>query len=199
MTVQVDTTRFTTPEDYLAAEETAEYKSEYYDGEVFAMVGASSAHAIISVNLSGVMYSQLKGKPCRAYSSDMQVMVSETRFFYPDLSVVCGEPQFRNDKQRSLLNPKVVFEILSDSTERFDRGRKFEGYAGLASLTDYVLVAQDQPRLEHFSRRPDGDWLLHIADGHSSMLDIASIGCRLALADLYDRVEFQKAVFPAND
>ena len=168
MTLQAE--RSITPEEYLAAEECAEYKSEFYDGEVFAMVGATSAHVTIAMNLGGSLYGQLKGKYCRGYGADMQVRVSPTKYFYPDLSIVCGKPEFLDATERSLLNPQVIFEILSESTERFDRGLKFHAYAAMESLTDYVLVEQDKPRMEHFTRQPSGDWLLHVASGAGSGL-----------------------------
>jgi Uma2 family endonuclease len=121
----------------------------------------------------------------------MKVSTDADRLYaYPDLSVVCGAPRFRDDHGDVLRNPRVVFEVLSPSTEGYDRGRKFERYQQTTSLTDYVLVAQDRPRVEHFARQPEGRWLLTIATDLQTNLMLASIGCDLPLAEIYDRVEF---------
>ena len=178
-------------EEYLEAEARAEFKSEYYEGEVFAMVGASEAHSTLVVNITASFVSQLKGKPCRAYSNDTKVQPGTAdKYFYPYLSIVCGQPEFRDTAKTILLNPRVIVEVLSPSTETFDRDQKFAAYARLPSLTDYLLVAQDHPRIEHFARE-DGRWIYTQAAGIEAVLDMLSIECRLPLGDVYDRVEFQ--------
>jgi Uma2 family endonuclease len=191
MTVNLDPTgrRYTVAE-YLAAEERAAYKSEFYHGEVFAMIGASEAHSTIVFNLSGALASQLRGKPCRGYSSDTKIEIAQgIAYFYPDLSVACGEPVFRDKARTILTNPRVIFEVLSPSTETFDREEKFAAYATLPSLTDYILISQRQPWIEHFAREGDR-WLYRTATDPQGALEIDAIGCRLALPDVYDRLTF---------
>jgi Uma2 family endonuclease len=182
-------TRFT-PEEYLTLERQADYRSEYYRGEIFAMVGASREHNLISLNSAASLHRQLTQRPCEVYTNDMRVRVSPTGLYtYPDVIVVCGEPRFDDEQNDTLLNPTVVIEVLSKSTEAYDRGLKFEHYRTLDSLTDYLLVAQDKPLVEHFARRPEGQWLFTEAQGRESRLRIESIACELALEDVYQKVE----------
>src|SRR5204863_9107533 len=178
---------------YLALEREAEYKSEYINGQIYAMSGASKEHVTIAVNLTGELYTQLKGKPCSVYTSDMRVKVSPTGMYtYPDVSVVCGEHHFDDAQLDTLTNPTVIIEVLSPSTERFDRGDKFTHYRTLQSLSDYVLVAQDKMLVEHFVRSGErGDQWIYIALSEPDQaLNLASIGCNVALRDIYDKVEF---------
>jgi Uma2 family endonuclease len=180
-----------TPEEYLELERKAEFKSEYLDGQIYAMVGASPAHCVITPNLTSELVPQLRGTPCQVFSSDMKVRTSYKGLYsYPDLSVVCGEPIFHDDKQEVITNPKVIFEILSPSTEAFDRGAKFLRYQLIDTFTDYVLIAQDEARVEHFIRQQDGGWLLYIVRGLESKFSISSIDCTISLAGLYDRIKF---------
>jgi Uma2 family endonuclease len=180
-----------TPEEYLELERKAEYKSEYLDGQIYAMAGASPAHCVITPNLTSELVVQLRDKPCQAFSSDMKVRTNYKGLYsYPDLSVVCGEPLFHDDKQDIIINPKVIFEVLSPSTEAFDRGAKFLRYQLINTFTDYVLIAQDEPRGEHFIRQPDGGWLLYIVRSLESRLSIPSIDCIISFAGLYDRIKF---------
>jgi Uma2 family endonuclease len=180
-----------TPEEYLELERKAEFKSEYLDGQIYAMAGASPAHCVITPNLTSELVSQLGETPCQVFSSDMKVRTTYKGLYsYPDLSVVCGEPIFHDDKQDILINPKVIFEVLSPSTEAFDRGAKFFRYQIIDTFTDYVLIAQDEPRLEHFIRQQDGGWLLYIVRGLENKLSIPSIDCTISLAGLYDRIKF---------
>lgn len=176
-------------EEYLEAERTSEVRHEYYDGEVFAMVGASESHVLIVSNLLATLHAQLRGGPCRVYANDMRVQVAETGLFtYPDLIVLCEEPRFLEpDRRSTLLNPTLIVEVLSESTEAYDRGKKFEHYQALDSLTDYLLVAQDEPRIERFTRR-EGGWFLTAARELDSVLDLPAIGCKLRLAEVYERV-----------
>jgi Uma2 family endonuclease len=180
-----------TAEQYLDLERHTEIRHEFLDGTVYAMSGASRAHSAIRFNLAGCLQPQLRGTPCAGYTSDMKVRAGDASLYaYPDLTVVCGEPLLHDDHGDVLLNPVVIFEVLSRSTEAYDRGEKFERYKTIETLTDYVLVSQDRPRLEHFSRQPDGTWSLTEVSALESSLDIASVNCRLPLAEVYDRIEF---------
>jgi Uma2 family endonuclease len=179
-----------TPEEYLAIERKAEYKSEYYAGEMFAMAGASEPHNLIAGNTFATLHAQLRKRPCKVYPSDMRVKVSPTGLYtYPDVTVVCGKAQFDDEEKDTLLNPTVIIEVLSPSTEGYDRGRKFEHYRKLESLQEYVLIAQDTYHVEHYTRQPDNQWLLSEIEGLQGTLHLPSINCDLPLADLYDKVE----------
>jgi Uma2 family endonuclease len=185
---------FITPADYLALERQAETKSEYFNGGIYAMSGASRNHNRITFNLARRIGNQLDGKPCEGYVNDMRVKVSPTGLYtYPDVVVVCGEPRFEDDQLDTLLNPKVIIEVLSESTEKYDRGDKFAHYQTLDSLTDYLLVAQNQPYIEHFQRQADGLWLYAATQGLEAEIDIATIGCVLPLAEVYERVTFPES------
>ena len=182
---------FLTPEEYLTLERQAETKSEYYRGEVFAMTGASFAHTTISFNLVVSLAPQLKRGSCTARSSDLRVNVRATNFYaYPDIVVVCGQPQFEDRHRDTLLNPTAIFEILSRSTEGYDRGEKFAQYRLFESLTDYILVSQYRPLVEHFTCQPNESWLLTTYAGLDAILSLPSIGCELPLAGIYDQVEW---------
>ena len=179
------------PEEYLAWERVAATKSEFFDGRIYAMSGASRSHVRITTNLIAALHGQLRGRACDVFTSDMKVRVSDTGLYtYPDATVVCGEARFADDASDVLLDPTVVVEVLSPSTESYDRGRKFEHYMRLASLREYVLIAQDRMRVERFTRGPDGTgWVLRVAEVAEATLELPSIGCVLRLADLYERVE----------
>lgn len=190
-------------EEYLEFERNATERHEFLDGEIFAMAGESPKHSTVNTNLIGEMVYQLKGKNCQAFSPNMKVQsghyfkqkkTSKGLFSYPDLTVVCGEPQFLDDNSDVLINPKVIFEVLSPATESFDRGEKFSRYrAWNETLTDYVLIWQDIPVVEHFQRQNDNHhWLLTIVEGLENTLEIASIECIIKLIDLYDRIEFNQ-------
>lgn len=178
-----------TEAEYLAQERLASFKSEYLDGETFAMAGASLPHNRISVNTLALLRPQLEGRGCDVFTSDLRIRVSQTGLYtYPDLVVVCGEPELLDEQNDTLLNPKLIIEILSRSTEAYDRGQKFGHYRTIASLTDYVLISQERPLIEHFSRSR-GIWELRTAEGLEATLELPSIGCRLALAEVYRRVK----------
>jgi Uma2 family endonuclease len=180
-----------TAEQYLDLERHTEIRHEFLDGTVYAMSGGSSAHSAICFNLATILGVQLRGTPCKGFSPDMKVRAGDASLYaYPDLAVVCGEPILHDDHGDVLLNPVVIFEVLSRSTEAYDRGEKFERYKTIETLTDYVLVSQDRPRLEHFSRRPDGTWSRTEVSGLEPSLGIASINCRVPLSEVYDRIEF---------
>ena len=181
-----------TVQEYLQLERAANYKSEYFNGEIFAMAGASTAHNTISANIIGVLWAQLRGR-CRVLNSDMRIALdASSSYSYADVLVVCGEPKLLAESfQDNLINPRVIFEVLSPSTEAYDRGDKFEQYRKIPSFTDYVLVAQDQVRVEHYQRREDGAWVSQVYAGLTASLRIGSIGCSLALADIYDALPAQ--------
>ena len=180
-----------TSDQYLALERAADYKSELVNGQIYAMSGASREHILIATNLIREISTQLKGKPCETYGSDMRVMVSPTgTYTYPDITVACGDPSFEDGHVDTLLNPTVIIEVLSPSTEAYDRGEKFAHYRELASLSDYVLVSQDKALVEHFVRHPDDPdlWAFTAISGLDAVLQLPSIGCHVALSDIYDRV-----------
>jgi Uma2 family endonuclease len=184
-------TTYLTPEEYLAIERQAEYKNEYVDGEIVAMTGVSRKHNLIVVNITREISQQLKGRPCEGYSGDMRVKVPSTRLYtYPDVVVVCGEPQFEDDYIDTLLNPTVIIEVLSESTELYDRGKKFGLYRTIESLAEYILVAQDERRIEQFVRQPDERWLLSEYRSLEDTVEMASIQCSLELQEVYDKVAF---------
>lgn len=181
-----------TEEEYLAMERDSDTKHEYYQGEVFAMAGASPNHDQIAGNTFAGLHSQMRKRDCRVYSSDIRLRVKTTGLYtYPDIKVVCGEPEFTNDKPQTLLNPTLIIEVLSPSTEQYDRGKKFQHYRRLASLQEYVLISQDNPRIERFLRQVDGTWVLKEAIGLEAVLELDSIQCTLELADVYEKVEFE--------
>lgn len=178
------------PEEYLAFERQAETRSEHLDGEMLAMSGGSYAHNVIVGNLVGEIRQQLKGRPCTVCPSDQRVHIPEEGLYtYPDVVVVCGEPRFEDEQLDTLLNPLLIVEVLSPTTEAYDRGKKFQHYQKIASLAEYVLVAQDQPRVERFARQDGNQWLLTTTTGLESTVSLASIQCALALAEVYDKVE----------
>jgi Uma2 family endonuclease len=179
------------PEQYLEIERRAESKSAYFQGEMFAMAGAGEGHNLIAGNLLAGLHAQLRSRACRAYGSDMRVRVSAAGLYtYPDVTVLCGEPQFLDDRRDTLLNPMLIAEVLSPSTEAYDRGRKFGHYRSLESLAEYLLVSSERVSAELFARQPDGRWLLTAASRLEDTLELPAAGCRLPLADLYEKVEF---------
>jgi Uma2 family endonuclease len=178
-----------TEEQYLALDRAAEIRSEFLDGEMIAMSGGSMRHAQLQANVIGELFEALRGRDCRVYSSDFRVRVPKTRMYaYPDVSVVCGKPVLADERQDILLNPVVIFEVPSPSTEKYDRGVKFRYYRTIDSLADYVLVDQDQVRIEQYSRA-DNTWTLRDYQSLQEELTIASIDVSLALSRIYDRVE----------
>lgn len=177
--------------EYLAFERASELKHEFLDSEVLAMTGASERHNLIAGSTFAALYTQLRGRPCKVYSADMRVKVTATHLYAsPDIAVVCGDAQFGDEQLDTLLNPTCLIEVLSRSTERYDRGKKFQHYRELGSLQEYILIAQDNPRIERYLRQDDGGWKLTDAKGLEAQLELTSIGCTLALAEVYEQVEF---------
>lgn len=189
-----------TVEEYLALERGSEERHEFLDGEIYAMAGESNEHADISVNLVVELGSQLKGTPCRVWTKDSKVLSGPAirsyksikgLFCYPDIVVVCGEPRFLDEHRDVLLNPTLIIEVLSPSTESFDRGEKFWRYrTHLVSLTDYVQVSQALPLIEHFRRQSNDEWVLSTVSDMAGSLHLASINCTLRMSEVYDRVTF---------
>ncbi len=187
--MSVEPHRRLSPQEYLAAERQAETRSEYLEGDVFAMSGASRRHNLIVVNVAASLHGQLKGRGCETYAGDMRIHIPATGLYtYPDVAVVCGEPRFEDSALDTLLNPTLLIEVLSPTTEGYDRGKKFAHYRTLASLREYVLVSQEEVRVEVFSRQDDGHWLLSEAGRLEEAVPLGAIGCELRLADAYDRV-----------
>lgn len=179
-----------TPDEYLALERAADYKSEYIDGEIFAMSGGSRRHSLIAGNLIRELGNLLRHRPCEVHPSDLRVNVDEADLYtYPDVTVICGDPEFADAENDTLMNPAVIVEVLSPTTEAYDRGEKFARYRLLPSLRVYMLVSQDRPRVEWYTRGPDG-WLLHDADGLDATVELTDPGCTLALAEVYAKVSF---------
>lgn len=182
---------FISPEQYLELERASETRHEYYDGEMFAMSGAREAHNLVVLNLATALRQQLRPRGCRVFVNDLRVRVNETgAYTYPDVIVACGERQFLDATRDTLLNPTVIFEVLSPSTERHDRTRKFRHYKTIDSLKQYVLAAADSPSIDVFTRPVEGDWTWKNAYGLEEAIELESIGCRLALSDVYEDVEF---------
>ena len=179
-----------TPEQYLTIEREAEYKSEYFQGEMLAMAVSDWVHNQLVVNLVAGFHNQFRSRPCDVYPSQMRVLVRATGLYtYPDVVVVCGERQFVDERRDILLNPSLLVEVLSPSTEAYDRGKKFEHYRSIESLREYLLVASDRVHADLYTRQPDGRWLLTSADRLEDSLDLQSVGCRLALLDLYEKTD----------
>jgi Uma2 family endonuclease len=177
--------------EYLVIERRSETKHEFYRGEMFAMAGATREHNLITMNIAVSLGNQLRDRPCETYASDMRVKVEYTGLYtYPDIVVTCDKPRFEDEHDDTLLNPQLIVEVLSDSTENYARGKKFELYRGIESLKDYVLVAQNEPHVEVYSRDESGRWFLTEAKGLDSTIELPAIACELKLAEVYARIEF---------
>ena len=180
-----------TPAEYLAIERAAETRSEYFGGEMFAMSGASRAHNTISLNIASSMNGQLAARPCEVYMSNMRVKVNAVGLYtYPDVVATCENPEFEDAEVDTLLNPQVIIEVLSKSTEAYDRGKKFENYQKLKSLKEFLLVSQTSPRVERYTRQSDNEWLLWTTGNAAGLVEIKSIDCELKLVDIFAKVEF---------
>ncbi len=183
------TTRYS-PREYLLFERESDQKHEFFKGEIFALVGASERHNLIVANLVRELGNLLKGRPCKVYPSDMRVKVNATGLYtYPDVSVVCGDAELEDDQFDTVLNPLLIVEVLFKSTEDYDRGRKFGHYRRLESLAEYVLVSQDKPHVERYRRQADGQWLLWKTSRLEDVVELSSLECEIALAEIYDKVD----------
>jgi Uma2 family endonuclease len=181
---------FISVEGYLVFEEKSKRKHEYMDGEVFAMAGVKRSHSLIGSNVTTELNIKLRERPCEVHGSDIKVLIREGHYVYPDVSVVCDEINF-DTNNTTLFNPIVIFEVLSKSTEARDRGEKAEDYFKLESLRDYVMIAQNRVRIEHYSRISGGKWTFEVLESLDDSLILDSIGCKLSLKNIYSKVELK--------
>ena len=184
---------YLTPQQYLTRERKADFKSQYFEGEIFAMAGASREHNLIVGNLVRELGNELKNRLCEVYPSDMRVKVSPTGLYtYPDAIVICDEPELEDEHGDTLINPTVLFEVLSDSTESYDRGSKFRQYREIASLREYVMIAQDRVSIECYVRQPDQKWLLHETQTLDESVQFVSIDVTVTAAEIYRNIRFEE-------
>lgn len=180
-----------TPEEYLRIERAAEWKSEYIDGEMFAMAGASRRHVLITGNVYAELRASLRGTPCAAHVLDQRIATDPQRHYtYPDVVVACDPLQFVDEHSDTIMNPVLIVEVLSESTEKYDRGAKFERYRAVPTLAEYVLVSQERVHIELYTRQPDGGWAFHEWNDPAAEIELASLKCRLKIAEVYERVSF---------
>jgi Uma2 family endonuclease len=191
-----------TLEQYLEFERQADKRSEFIDGEIYAMAGETGKHGDISANFLALVVAELRGSDCRARTKDTKVKSGALKkqfgkgmISYPDIVVICGEPEYHDKHKDVVLNPAAIIEVLSEATEEFDRGVKFMRYRNFnPGLTDYLLVSQDEPLVEHYIRQENGDWLLREYQGLKTTFTIDSISCSIKLKDVYDRIEFEGGI-----
>jgi Uma2 family endonuclease len=177
---------YVSPKEYLALERKAEFKSEYIDGVVYALAGGTERHGLLAANIIIALGVQLRSSSCRVYTSDVKVStVNLQRFFYPDLSVVCGETEFADDQKDVILNPILIVEVSSESTAAYDRGKKFLSYQQIDSLQEYLLVSQDEVLIEGYTRQGNDTWLYTKVTDLEGGLALPSVNCTLALKDVY--------------
>ena len=189
-----------TPAEYLARERKAEYKSEYFRGEIFAMAGASQAHNLIASGISRLLGNHLIERRCQVYQSDMRLKVGASGLYtYPDVAVVCGKPEFDDSHTDTLANPVVLVEVLSPSTANYDRGVKFDHYQQIPSLKHYVLAEQDRPHVDVFTRESEHRWAYCSYNGLEVVAELPAIDCRLPLRDVYALVEFPEVTLREID
>jgi Uma2 family endonuclease len=178
--------------EYLAIERAADHKSEYINGRIHAVAGVSEPHNTISANITGELHQQFKGRPCRVYSNDLRVRVSETGLYtYPDAIALCAEPKLLDEHRDTLLNPTLVVEVLSPSTEAYDRGAKFAHYRRLESLKELLFVAQDRVQIDHYSRH-DESWVLTEFNDLDDTIELRSVGAQLSVRNVYEHVELSQ-------
>jgi Uma2 family endonuclease len=180
--------------EYLTQERAAEFKSEFVRGEIFAMSGGTDRHSLIAVNCARLIGNTFVDRPCRVFNSDMRVRTkTEESHHYPDLSALCGPPGFLDDTRDVLLNPSLIIEVLSDSTEAYDRGKKFALYRGIPSLREYVLIDQNQVLIDVYRRQDDGSWSLYSYNDAAATVHLESVDSDLQIGAVYDKVEFDRA------
>jgi Uma2 family endonuclease len=187
---QLPEEHYHTIEEYLELERNSELRHEYVSGEIVAMAGATRAHNLVTGNVAQRLRNQLEGKPCETYSNDMRVKTTPTDYTYPDVVVVCDEPQLEDTGLDTLLNPTVVIEVLSKTSEARDRGEKFSDYRTIQSVREIVFTSQHERRVEHYVRQANDEWTLHDVTDPAGAIELSSIGCTLTLAQIYERVEF---------
>lgn len=188
-----------TLDEYLALDRASDVKHEYFAGFIYAMAGASYAHGIITGNLIGELRDALRDRPCGVIPNDLRVRTRSTLYTFPDVVVVCGPPEFEGDRRDIVLNPSLVIEVLSPSSEAWDRGQKFEHFRSIPSLKEYVLVAQDHVHIEHFLRQPSGQWLLTEYGDLNSRVQFPSLDVSIAVTEIYAKVEFPAERSPFAD
>jgi Uma2 family endonuclease len=183
--------RLLTPEEYLEIERKAEYKSEYIDGEIFTMAGASEIHNVIAGNIFSLLHPQSRKKGCRAYISDMRVDLSKYGLYaYPDIVIVCNQPKFSDKHKDNLVNPALIIEVLSDSTEAYDRGEKFMRYRKLVTFSEYLLVSQHKSYVEHYVRQGNNQWLMSEVNSLRKTIHLSAIDSELRMSVIYETIEF---------
>jgi Uma2 family endonuclease len=179
-----------TAAEYIALEADSLTKHEFYRGEIFAMAGASFRHNQVSASILGILHASLRGSGCRPFGSDLRIRVHRRDLYtYADALVVCGQAELTNEKPESVTNPRVIVEVLSKSTENYDRGQKWEFYQELDSLREYLLVSQEEAKITRYYREPGGPWMYELVSGLDQTLRLSSIECELALAEIYENVE----------
>jgi Uma2 family endonuclease len=179
--------------DYLELERTSEQKHEFFAGQIVAMAGASFNHNVISHNVGRALGNALEASTCRVCPGDIRVRTRSTLYTYPDVTVVCAQPQFDGERKDILLNPVLIVEVLSESTEAYDRGTKFEHYRSIATLQTYLLVAQDRVHVDQFEKQPSGDWLLKPLSSLDSRVEVQSLGISVPIGEFYKKVDFGPA------
>jgi Uma2 family endonuclease len=183
--------------EYLSMERASSEKREFAFGEIYAMGGASARHVEIVGNIVSELRSQLRQRPCRVYSTDLRLCVDpDRRYTYPDVVVVCGQPQFLDDQLDTLLNPDLIVEVLSESTRNYDRGDKFQQYRGIPSFREYLLVDQAKAHVERYSKQNDGTWSLWETDALKDTVQLESISVKLSLSEIYLKIEFETSSEP---
>ena len=188
-----------TPNEYLEFERQSKFKHEFFDGEIFVMAGGTPQHSLVRTNVVCELSTALKGYPCTTYDSDLRVLVEVTGLYtYPDASVFCDELQYEAGRNDVVVNPTLLVEVFSPSSEAYDRGKKFGHYRQIPSLREYVLVWQDEPRIESFHKNDQGAWELTEAAGIDSKLPLASLGVDLSLREVFDKVVFEPVVTPPS-
>jgi Uma2 family endonuclease len=181
------------PQDYLLRERLADFRSEFYRGEMFAMAGGSWEHTLVKDNIAREAGSQMKAGPCHVLTSDLRVKITASGLYtYPDIVIVCDEPKFEDKVLDTLLNPRAIVEVLSDSTEKYDRGTKFAQYRKLPSVQEFVLVAQDRPLVESYARQADDTWILTVVSDLGRTFAFAAIPVQIPLVDIYRGVAFSE-------
>ncbi len=189
MTAQPE--HYVTSAEYLAFERTSDQKHEYLAGTIYAMAGGSARHNRIAGSTYAILYMQLRQRHCTVYQSDMRVKVMQTGLYtYPDITIICGNEQYEDEKEDTLLNPMIIIEVLSPSTEKYDRGKKFQQYRTILSLREYILIAQDSYHIERFARQSDNTWVLSEANNREDSIEITTIQCTLRLEEVYEKVTF---------
>ncbi len=180
-----------TPTAYLAFErEQIQQKHEFVDGIIYAMSGASRHHVRITCNLISSLNVQFKQRECSVYANDLRIKVNKTDYVYPDVVAICGVEQFEDEQFDTLLNPNVIIEVLSKSTQNYDRNRKMMLYQNISTVQDYVLIAQDEYRVEHYQRKTQNQWLLTLLTDFKQVLQLNSVNAEILLIDIYDKIVF---------